>query len=98
MQATWNTGSDSVPAQVVSQNGDSGQFWFFNADNTELVVKALDGCNFNDRFWVFASGLTNVEVLITVTDTETGKTRRYFNPLGKTFAPVQDVDAFATCP
>jgi hypothetical protein len=47
---------------------------------------------------VFASGLTDVEVRLTVTDTEAGRTRSYFNPLGRAFAPVQDVDAFATCP
>ena len=61
-------------------------------------MKVLDACSFNDRFWVFASGLTNVEVRITVTDTETGRIRQYFNPEGKAFAPVQDVSAFATCP
>ena len=35
--------------------------------------------------------------MITVTDTQTGAVRRYFNPEGKPFAPVQDVAAFA-CP
>jgi membrane-associated phospholipid phosphatase len=98
VQASWNTGSASGPAQVVSQNGDSGQLYFFNADNTELTVKVLNACTFNDRYWVFASGLTNVEVTITVTDTQAGRVRRYFNPQGKAFAPVQDVSAFATCP
>ena len=43
-------------------------------------------------------GLTNVEVELTVTDTETAEVRSYFNPLGKAFAPVQDIAAFATCP
>ncbi len=98
VQAHWNTGAASGPAQVVSQNGDSGQFWFFSPDNTEITIKILNACGEFDRYWMFASGLTNVEVTITVTDTQTGSTRRYFNPQGKVFAPVQDVDAFATCP
>lgn len=98
VQAQWNTGTASGPAHVVSQTGDSGQLYFFDPDNTELTLKVLDGCSVNDRFWVFASGLTNVEVRITVTDTETGRIRQYFNPKGKAFAPVQDVSAFATCP
>ena len=58
------------------------------------MVKVVEGCAVNDHFWLFASGLTDVEVLITVTDTTTGRTRRYFNPQGKAFAPVQDVGAF----
>jgi len=98
VQAQWNTGAASGPAQVLSQSGDSGQFYFFDPDNTELTVKVLNACSLNDRFWVFASGLTNVQVLITVTDTRAGRVRQYFNPRGKTFAPVQDVSAFATCP
>jgi hypothetical protein len=98
VQANWNTGTGSGPAQVLSQSGDSGQFYFFNSDNTELTVKVLNGCGVNDRYWLFASGLTNVEVIVTVTDTQAGRARRYFNPRGKSFAPVQDVSAFATCP
>ncbi len=98
VQAQWKTGTSSGPAQVGSHTDSSGQFYFFDSDNTELTVKLVDACSFNDRFWVFASGLTNVEVLINVTDTETGRVRQYFNPQGKPFAPVQDVSAFATCP
>jgi hypothetical protein len=61
----------------------------------DAAHQALAGCGVNDRFWVFASGLTDVQVLITVTDTQTGRTRRYFNRRGKAFAPVQDTAAFA---
>jgi len=98
VQARWTTASTSGPAQVVSQNSTSGQFFFFDANNTELTVKVIDACSYNNRFWFFASGLTDVQVVITVTDTQTGKVRQYFNPRGKSYAPVQDVSAFATCP
>jgi hypothetical protein len=98
VQATWNTGTASGVAQALSSTGDSGQFWFFGPDNVELTVKVLNACSFNDHYWVFASGLTNVEVLLSVTDTHSGRVRQYFNPRGKAFAPVQDVSAFATCP
>lgn len=96
--ATWSTGSGSNSARAELQGNDSGRFWFFDPDNTELTVKVLNGCGVNDRYWIFASGLTNVEVLVTVTDMKTGKTKRYFNAQGTKFAPVQDVGAFATCP
>jgi hypothetical protein len=48
----------------------------------------------NSRKWVFAAGMTNVNVVLTVTDTVTGATRTYENPLNTPFAPVQDVAAF----
>jgi hypothetical protein len=98
VEARWSTGESAGEARVLSHNGDSGQFYFFSADNTELTVKSLDGCSVNERFWFFASGLTDVEVRITVTDTQTGKTRLYFNPRGQAFGSVQDSLAFATCP
>ncbi|HVS16532.1 MAG TPA: hypothetical protein VMV46_21665 [Thermoanaerobaculia bacterium] len=76
---------------------DTGYFTFFDAANVEVVVKALDACDFSQRYWVFAGGLTNVEVTIVVSDTTTGTTNTYFNPLGSSFLPVQDTNAFATC-
>jgi hypothetical protein len=99
VEATWTLpDGSSGPAQGLAIGEDSGRFWFFSADNTELVVKVLNACGPFDRYWVFASGLTNVEVLITVTDTQAGRTRRYFNPQGKSIAAILDSAAFATCP
>lgn len=95
--ASWRTAAAAGAGQAKELEASSGAFWFFAADNTELVVKVLDGCDYNDRYWVFASGLTDVQVEVTVTDTHTGKVRSYFNPRGRAFAPVQDVEAFATC-
>lgn len=76
---------------------ESGTFWFFRAENRELFVKVLDACNEFDRFWVFASGLTNVAVTLTVVDTQTGETKVYENPQGEDFVPRLDTGAFATC-
>jgi len=83
--------------QTSSSTDDSGSFWFFNPDNIELVVKALDGRQNNDHFWVFYGSLTNVEFELTVTDTETGAQKVYDNPLGN-FASVGDTRAFETVP
>ena len=77
--------------------GDTGTFWFFSAANIELVVKVLDACGFNQRLWVFAGGLTNVFVEITVVDTATGASKTFINPQQTEFDPIQATDAFATC-
>ena len=47
--------------------------------------------------WVFAAGLTDVEVSLTITDQQTGSTRTYSNAQGTPFAPIQDTAALATC-
>ncbi|HEV3456856.1 MAG TPA: hypothetical protein VHG32_09880 [Thermoanaerobaculia bacterium] len=97
--AQFNAGSSgSGEAQAVPITADTGYFWFFSAANIEVVVKVLDGCLFNDSYWVFAGGLTDVEVMLAVTDTQTGRTKTYTNPFGTKFSPIQDTRALAVCP
>jgi hypothetical protein len=99
VQATFATPQGPAGnATAVSQTSDTGTFWFFTPNNLEAIVKVVNGCSFNQRFWVFAGGLTNVAVTMTVTDTATGATRTYTNPQGTPFAPIQDTSAFSTCP
>jgi PKD repeat protein len=83
--------------QAVALTGDTGYFWFFDADNVEVVVKALGACPINGRFWVFAAGLTNLEVTLRVDDVLTGQSNTYFNERSEAFLPILDSDAFATC-
>ena len=87
-------------AVAILASGDSGEFWFFTPESSELLVKVIDACNLDgfNNFWVFAAGLTNVDVTLTVTDTRTGEVRRYENPLGRDFVPVLDSNAFSSCP
>ena len=77
---------------------DTGYFWFFDVDNVEVVVKVLDACVVNNRFWLFAGGLTNVEVEMVVRDTETGLAQVCVNPPQTPFQPIQNTNAFDTCP
>ena len=83
----------------VRLTGDSGYFWFFDDANIEVVVKVLNGCALGGNYWVFAAGLTNVAVRLTVVDSETGAVYTKDNPQGTAFAPIQDTAAFtASCP
>ena len=85
--------------KAVNLTDDSGYFWFFNSANVELVTKLLDACSTQfDTFWFFAAGLTNVETVIRVHDTATDTERVYTNLQETPFAPIQDTDAFHTCP
>jgi Leucine-rich repeat (LRR) protein len=98
VEAAWSTfDGRSGAGQAVALTGDTGYFWFFSASNVEAVVKVLDACTFNQRFWVFAGGLTDVQVDLTVTDTASGAVRTWRNPQGTAFQPIQETDAFATC-
>jgi len=84
---------NSGAGQAQPLTGDTGTFWFFSPDNVEVIVKVLDGRALDGHFWVFYGALSNVEYSLTVTDTATGLTRRYLNPLGE-LASVGDTTAF----
>src|SRR5206468_1277592 len=71
----------------------TGLFWFFSADNIELIVKVLDGRPLTPNFWVFYGGLSDVEYWIVVADTQTGATKTYHNDQGN-FCGNADVSAF----
>ena len=99
VEAHWRTNDGAEGgAKVIKLTPDTGYLWFFNSAKVETVVKVLSACSLNQRYWVFAGGLTNVEVTLTVTDTETGTVKTYTNPQGTAFQPIQDTSAFATCP
>jgi hypothetical protein len=95
---TWRTATDTGNAVAHPITSQSSAFYFFTPDNLEMLVKLLNGCGINNHFWLFYAATTNVEFTITVTDTETGRVRKYFNPLNQPALPIQDTSAFATCP
>lgn len=99
IRTQWSTRDGrSGAGQVINVTGDTGAFWFFSPGNGEMVVKVVNGCAFNSRYWTFAAGMTDVNVILTVTDTQTGTVQTYTNPQGTPFEPVLDTNAFATCP
>ncbi len=98
VQAVWQSSTSSSTGTAIPGSSDTGQFWFFSASNVEMVVKVLNGCSINTRYWVFAGGLTNVKVTMTVTDMQNATVKTYINNLDTPFAPIQDTNAFATCP
>jgi PKD repeat protein len=97
--AQWQkSDGTSGDGNAISLTSDSGYFWFFDPSNIELVTKVLNACSLNADYWVFAAGLTNVKVTLTVVDTATGVSEQYVNALGAAFQPIQDTAAFPTCP
>lgn len=88
-------GGDAGEGTVVPGATDtSGLFWFFDADNWEMLIKVLDGCGATGHhYWVFFAATTNVQFIVTVTDTQTGAVKTYFNPQGTSADAVTDTSA-----
>jgi hypothetical protein len=89
-------GTASAAATIVNEpNTGSGIFWFFNADDWEIMVKVINGCALNSQWWVFSAATTNVFYQLNVTDVQSGETKIYFNYPGPPAPAVTDTSAFA---
>ena len=99
-KVTWRDFDGRVGSgQIVPVDSpESGLLYFFSPENWEVLVKVIDGCAFNGHYWFFAAATTNVEYTLEVTDLESGRQARYFNPLGTRAAAITDTAAFETCP
>ena len=99
--ATTQGGGSSGTAKAIPLSSlgvtHGGLFWFFSADNPELLVKVLNPCSFSTHHWVFASAGTYVGVTITVRDTKTSAQQIYTNPDLRAMEPVQD-ETSLPCP
>ncbi|HXO20767.1 MAG TPA: ELWxxDGT repeat protein, partial [Thermoanaerobaculia bacterium] len=94
LEVAWRDFAGNEGAgQTIPLTADTGAFWFFQPTNIELIVKTIDGRGLNQSFWVFYGALSNVEYTLTVTDTQTGASRRYFNSAG-VLASIADTGSF----
>ncbi len=83
---------------AIEYTSESALFWFFSSTNIEMILKVLNACGLNNRYWIFAAATTDVEYTITVTDTQRGTVKTYFHAQGTAAPAITDTDAFASCP
>jgi ELWxxDGT repeat protein len=97
--ASWATAQQSGSGNAVALGDGAGYFWFFSPANVELFVKMADACGMPEfeNHWLFAAGLTDVEVELQVSDTWSGEARTYRARRGRPFAPILDTNHFRTC-
>jgi hypothetical protein len=101
LRATDPRTSRTVEGEAILRADGFGYFSLpgFTGDPTfpEVFVKMTDGTALPGRsFWVFHSGLTDVEYTLTVTDTVTGDVRTYRRgaPGGAALCGEADTSAF----
>ncbi|HBL28328.1 MAG TPA: hypothetical protein DD490_15955 [Acidobacteria bacterium] len=93
VEVDWRTTTQSGHGTLTRQSDESATVWFFDAANTELIVKVLDGRPVNGSFWVFSGALSDVEYWIKITDVQTGQVRIWHNRSGQTRG-LADTQAF----
>ena len=98
VELDWRgTAATAIPLEFAPE---SGLFYFVSPSNIEVLVKVLNACvpALGNKYWVFYAATTNVEFVMTVIDTQTGAVRVYYNPENNPALPIQDTNAFSTCP
>ena len=90
-----NGGSGDIRLVEYTNNTSLGHFG--DSSNIELILKVLNGCGLNGRYWIFIGGVTDQQVTIRVRDTNTGQVKAYTNPLGTAFKVVTDTGAMNGC-
>ena len=100
----WDFSGNYFPGMVQHYDGVSSEtdqsvaFYSFNEGNVEIDVKMVDACTsgFNS-FFVFASGGTNAQTRVTITDTFIDQVYIIDNPANRIFVTTADTKAFKTC-
>ncbi len=74
---------------------ESALFYFENPANWEFLIKLIDGCSFNGKYWVYFAAATDVGYVVTVRDTgSTAAPKEYTNVLGHASPATTDSGAF----
>ncbi len=92
-QGGGSDGSGQAIALAELGVSQGGLFWFFNPTNPEMLIKVLNACGVNNRYWIFYAAGTNVGFTVTITDTQTNEVKTYANPDLTAALPVQDTGA-----
>ena len=80
VSATYRTSTGETKSASIRQAylGDSASLlYFLSADNPELLLKVMDGCASNGRYWVFGSAATDLEYEVEVADNRDGVVMTY---------------------
>lgn len=80
------------PVNVDLPGESSGLFYFFSADNAEVLFKVLNGCGVNGHWWVYTAAATDLYFELTVVDHERSTSKRYVS-VGLP-PPIADATAF----
>ncbi len=74
-------------------SSQSGILWFFSRENAEVLVKVLDGCEYDGHRWVFVAPVTDLGFELRVTGPD-GDTWTHTNEAGTTAPTRSDTSAF----
>lgn len=94
-------GGTQGQGRPVRLSEESGYFWFFQPEVSEVTVKMLDGRPLTGHYWIFLASMTDVDVTVTLRkllgsycqDQGTCPTQVYHLPPGATEGIV-DLQAF----
>ena len=95
VKATYRTNAGTGNLLWEKHTNNTGLAFFTDSSNKEVILKVLDACGFNGKYWVFVGGVTDQEINVTVRNTSNGAVYSYKNNLGTAFVTDNDTSAFS---
>lgn len=89
-----------LPAGDVDYQLELGELYLYDDEEAPFVIQVLDGCDINDRLWVFGAGLSGLPVPMTLLDVRSGESHRTVLPPFEPGAPIGTIlepDALPVC-
>jgi hypothetical protein len=90
--------SNGFAHPVPGASTNSGLYWFFSADNWEVLAKTINGCGINSHYWFYSAATTDQHYALVFGDTVRNTYKTYVNFVGNPAPAITDVNALATCP
>lgn len=87
-----------MPTTGQALPGDAGGILYaWSPDNPELLVKVLDGCEYNQRWWVFVGSAIDQPYTIVVKHIPSDETRQWDSNSENPLLGMNETDAFPYC-
>ncbi len=86
---------NQFPIRFAPNSSDQAvEGYFFDANNREGLIKALDACGFTGTYWLYGGFATDLAFTLTVRNRETGQVESFSNPAGNPASSIANTSLF----
>jgi hypothetical protein len=88
---------DDDAVELPLESVDPISLTFIDIADPRVLLNVINGCDLNDRFWVFAANLSDTPATLTITATERGSSRTFSLPAREPSQPADAIVGLGRC-
>jgi hypothetical protein len=89
---------DDDAVELPLESVDPISLTFIDIADPRVLLNVINGCDLNDRFWVFAANLSDTPATLTITATERGSSRTFSLPAREPGRPADAIVGLEALP